>query len=104
MNILKKYLEKIGVGNFSDLEDDEKTTYREWEMALSGKKLTDDDVAKFLVSLENELVDKLIVSVEDRNDIYLKVQLDLVRKIKGFLATPELQKKLTEQSLLNLVK
>lgn len=105
MDILKKYLNKLGVTEFSQLNDEEKDVYRNWEDSLSGKKLTDSDVATFLITLEDAIIDELTdVKISDKRDMFLKMQLDLIRKIKRFLASPEMQKKLTEMSINNLLK
>lgn len=101
---LKKYLEKIGVKEFSELTPEEKETYTNWEQSLVGKKLTDDDVARFLVGLEEDIIKELIdTKTPKERDLFLKMQLDLIRKIKGFLRTPELEKKMTEYQLMNLI-
>lgn len=105
MDFLKKYLDKLGVKNFSELTEDEKETYRNWEEALVGRKLTDDDVATFLVRTENEVIDKLVSSsVHDDKDAQLKAELNIIRKIKDFLKTPELERKMMESNLSNLLK
>jgi hypothetical protein len=105
MDYLKKYLNKLGVKNFSELSEDEKETYRNWEKALEGRNLTDDDVAMFLIRTENELIEKLVnLSGYDDKDAQLKAELNIIRKIKEFLRTPELEKKMMEQNLLNLLK
>jgi hypothetical protein len=105
IDILDKYLQKIGVKSYDELLPEEKNTYKEWEESLSGKKITDDTVALFLVNLENDIIDELIKPelTKDR-DTFLKMQLDLIRKIKTFLRTPELEKKMTEYQLMNLIK
>lgn len=105
MDFLKKYLDKIGVKNFSELSSEEKDTYRNWEEALSGRKLTDDDVAVFLVRTENDIIEKLVgLSGYDEKDAQLKAELNIIRKIKDFLKTPELEKKMMETNLANLLK
>ena len=104
-DLLNKYLEKIGLKSYEDLHPEERETYKKWEESLSGKKITDDTVALFLVNLENDIIDELIKPelTKDR-DTFLKMQLDLIRKIKTFLRTPELEKKMTEYQLMNLIK
>lgn len=104
MSLLNKYLKKIGVKSFADLSEEEKETFRDWEEALSGRKITDDDVADFLVASEDEIIKELIgLKNDERRDIFLKMQLDLIRKIKVFLSTPELEKKLIERNINNLM-
>jgi hypothetical protein len=105
MDFLKKYLDKIGVKEFSQLTEDEKETYRNWEEALVGRKLTDDDVATFLVKTENDIIEKLVLlSGYDEKDAQLKAELNIIRKIKDFLKTPELERKMMENNLANLLK
>ena len=105
MNLLKKYLNSVGVADFSHLSNEEKETYRTWEKSLEGNKLTDDDVAKFLVTEENSVIEKLIgAKLKEKDDVFYKAELSFIRKIKGFLRTPELEKKMTEQNLINLLK
>lgn len=104
MDYLKKYLNKIGIKDFSELNPEEKLQYNSWQEALSGKKLTDKDVAVFLISKENEIITELIgTEITAKRDSYLKMQLDLIRQIKNFLNTPELQKKMTEYTLQELL-
>ena len=43
-DLLSRFLHKVGVKNYEDLNEIEKETYRQYEVALSGRKLTDDDV------------------------------------------------------------
>jgi len=105
MQLLKKYLEKIGVKDFSELNPEEKLNYNSWQESLSGRRLTDRDVATFLISKENEIISELIkTDIADKKDVYLKMQLDLIRQIKIFLAAPELEKKMTEYTLQELMK
>lgn len=105
MDLLSKYLDKIGVKTYGDLTHEEKDTYKGWEEALTGKKLTDEDVARFLLATEEELIDELTkTAITDKRDSIIKAQLELVRKIKVFLRSPELEKKMVEMQLLNLTK
>lgn len=105
MSILKKYLDKLGVKEFSELNEEEKETYRGWEEALTGRRLTDSDVATFLIQTEDAIIEELLdTKITDKRDMFLKMQLDLIRKIKTFLSSPELQKKLTEMSINNLLR
>ena len=103
MSILKNYLNKLGVKNFSELNEEEKETYRNWETTLTGRKLTDEDVGLFLESEEEETVQKLIDAVlSERDDIFLKMKLEMIRKIKTFLNTPEFEKQVLEQNINQL--
>ena len=105
MSILKNYLKKIGVKDFSELTEEEKETYRGWEESLSGRRITDDDVAVFLKQEEDETINKLIGSkLSDREDIFLKMKLEFVKKLVNFLNVPAMEKEMTEQSINNLIK
>ena len=44
-NILNKYLDKLGVKEYSELNEDEKEVYKDWENVLSGRKLTDNNIS-----------------------------------------------------------
>jgi hypothetical protein len=99
-NPLDKFLEKIGVKEFSELNDEEKETYRAWEETLTGRKITDEDVKTFFDIQEADTIDKLISKEHNvREDIFLKVKLDMIRRIKGFLISPEVERKILENNL-----
>lgn len=104
MTILDKFLNKCGVKNFSDLNNEEKETYRSWQEVLEGKQITDAEVKVFLDNEEDEAIKKLTTSkLNTRDDIFLKMKLEFVRKIKGFLLYPEQQKKMLEQNINQLM-
>jgi len=105
MSILKNYLKKIGVKEFSELTEEEKETYRGWEESLSGRKITDNDVAVFLKQEEDETIEKLIGSkLSERQDTFLKMKLEFTKKLIVFLNVPAMEKEMTEQSINNLIK
>jgi len=105
MSILQKYLKKIGVDNYSELNAEEKETYKVWEQGLNGKKLTDEDVATFLQVQEDETIVKLInAPLSERDDVFLKMKLEMIRKIRGFLFSPEFEKQMLERNISNLIK
>jgi len=100
MNILEKYLTKLHVKEFSELQDDEKETYRNWQSVLEGRKLTDEDVSRFLKTEEEETIQKLVSQHnKDREDTFLKMKLDFIRKIKYFLDSPRVEKEVLEQNI-----
>lgn len=104
MSILAKYLKKLGVDDFSELSQEEKKTYREWEDALSGKKLTDDDISIFLQQEEDESIQKLTTKkLKTREDTFLKMKLDFVRRVRGYLKLPEAQKSAVENQIKSLI-
>lgn len=105
MNLLSKYLKKLGVSEFSQLSEDEKETYRSWDNILSGRKLTDEDVARFLDTELNDVLGKLTdPKTEGRADVFLKMKLEMITKIKTFLASPQLEKAMLEENINQLLK
>lgn len=104
-NVLKKYLNQLGAKSFLDLNNEEKETYKQWEASLEGRKITDDDVSQFLLNEENETIHKLInCKLKEREDIFLKMKLEFVRKLMIFLKLPEHEKKMMEQNINSLLK
>jgi hypothetical protein len=100
MNILAKYLKKIGVKSYEELNEEERATYREWEISISGRKLTDEDVKEFLELEEQTAVQRLTevnLSVEDL--AFRKAEVKLIQKIKRFLDSPKIEKAMMEKQL-----
>lgn len=103
--ILKDYLKKIGVTEFSQLSDEEKETYRKWEETLSGRKITDEEVADFFETELEDAISKISdMKLGKSEDIFLKMKIEFLRKVKTFLMGPELEKKMLEQNLHNQLK
>lgn len=101
MSLLQKYMEKMtGAKSFMELNQEEKETYRTWEEALSGRKLTDDDVADFLDKELDDTLSKLEQSrFRDKDDSFLKARLSILRSVKRFLNGPKMEKMLVEQQI-----
>jgi len=105
MSILNKFLDKIGVKDYSELTSEEKTTYRSWEDALSGRKLTDKEIATFFETEIEEIQVKLISArISSREDLFLKMKLEFIRSAKAFLATPLIEKQMVENEISNLIQ
>ena len=105
MSILSTYLKKkFNVNEFSELSEEEKETYREWDDILSGKKITDEDVKNFLGSELEEVQIKLVnPNLTPREDIFLKMKMEFIRKINMFLLTPEIERKTLEEQIKKLM-
>ena len=93
MNILTKFLEKIGKP-YEELNTAEKATYDNWERQLVATNLpiTIEQLASFLKKeIEVELVQLLTPEVKLNNptDIFLKAQLKNNRMLLAFLKSPE---------------
>jgi len=101
MSLLNKYLQKIGVKSYDELNSEEKETFREWEVALSGRKLTDEDVQNFLnQELEIAIARLTEVDLPKETEIFRKMEVKMIRKIQTFLNAPQIEKKLLENQLL----
>lgn len=99
MSILNKMLGKLGV-RYDQLSDEERRTFNVWQDALSGRKLTDDDVARFLDGEQMDAVKKLSsATFNERTDTFLKMKVDFIIKVKEFLATPEREKQMVERQI-----
>jgi hypothetical protein len=98
--MLERYLQKLGVGSYSQLTEEEKVTYREYEEILNGRQITDKDVKSFLdMQLENTTKALISSKLDTREDTFLKVKLEFLRNIVSFLEAPEREK----EQLQNLI-
>lgn len=100
MDTLRKYLNKIGVKSYEDLTSDEKETYKLWEEALSGRKLTDEDVVSFLeLELQTAITRLTEVNLSKEDEIFRKMEVRMIRKIQDFLSGPIKERQLLEAQL-----
>lgn len=105
MNLLQKYLKKCFVNDFSELSSEEKETFREWEQVLSGRKITDEDIHEFFNTEIEEIQVKLVnPNLSQREDVFLKMMLDMIRKIRAFTNSPKVEKEMLEQNINKLLK
>jgi hypothetical protein len=102
MNALLTYLNKLGVKSYQDLNEEEKNTYKEFETALSGRKLTDEDVSNFLDQELQVAIGRLTeVDLPKETEIFRKMEVKMIKKIQNFLNSPKLEKELLEKTLLS---
>lgn len=100
MALIDTLLSKLGVTSVDQLTPEERETYRTWSDALRGRKLTDDDVSRFLeAQIEDCMVKLTTVKLNDREDIFLKAKLDLVRQIKNFLDSPKIEQEVITRQI-----
>lgn len=103
--ILEKYLKKIGVSSYFELNEEEKETYKQWENALSGRRITDEDVKAFFDKEQEDILNKISsMKLGKREDIFLKMKLEFIRSVKTFLDGPRLEKEMTEKGINNLIE
>jgi len=101
--MLENYLKKIGVDSFSDLNEEEKATYRDWEISLSGRKLTDGDVEIFLANELDMAVSRLTaVNLTIEDAAFRKAEVKLIKMIQAFLNGPLVEKSYVERTINNL--
>ncbi len=99
MSSLNDLLKKLGT-DYSGLNDEEKATFNAWRDALSGRRLTDDDVKNFLDTEYNATVSKLTATNNSKElDLFLKMKVDFISKVKEFLNSPEVEKQLIENQI-----
>lgn len=100
MSLLTKYLKKIGVNSPLELTVEERETYNNWANALAGRRLTDADVTAFLDTELNDAVGKLTkMELTSKEDTFLKMKVEFIQKVKVFLATPEIERKVIENQI-----
>ncbi|KKQ94897.1 MAG: hypothetical protein UT21_C0011G0005 [Candidatus Woesebacteria bacterium GW2011_GWA1_39_11b] len=103
--MLENYLKKLGLTSFTELNAEERETYKEWESALHGRKITDKDVEDFLDAELDTAVSRLTeenLSVDAQ--AIRKAEVKLIKKIKLFLNGPATEKAFVERSIEQLSK
>jgi len=105
MSLLSKWLKKNNVDSFSDLNEEEKATYRLYEEALQGRKITDADVKDFFEQELKTAVNRLTEeNLSYESDIFRKSEVRILNKIQAFLSMPALEQKMAEKQLEALTK
>ena len=100
VNPLQGLLGKLGVSSYDELNEEERLTFNAWREALEGRKITDEDVARFFDSRFLESVGKATdpQSSEDVRRFY-QMEVRLITKIKEFLSLPEKEKQMVENQI-----
>lgn len=97
--ILKKYLEKLGVGSYVELEDDEKRTYDEWEEVLTAEvslKTIEEFIADQLEVLYKDLRENTKKG-EDRQALLATAKIENYEALQAVIAQPQQEREaLTE--------
>lgn len=103
--MLDKFLKKIGVNSFEELNQEEKNTFKEWEEALRGRKLTDADVESFLqFELGNAVTRLTETNLSKEDEIFRKVEVRFIKKILDFINSPKTEKQFAEKAIEQLTK
>lgn len=102
--MLEKFLKKLGLSSYTELNDEEKKTYVEWETALKGRKITDKDVAEFLsMELDVSVSRVTETDLKKEDEIFRKVEIRMIKKIMNFLNSPKIEKLFAEKSIEQLI-
>jgi hypothetical protein len=103
--MLEKWLKKIGVKSYDELNEEEKKTYREYEEVLSGRKLTDKEVNDWLESELEIAVSRLTdIDLKKEDEIFRKVEVRFIKKILNFINSPVVAKEFAEKSIEQMMK
>lgn len=103
--MLKKFLKKLGVESYLELNDEEKKTYVEWEEALQGRKLTDVDVSEFLQYELDQAIGRITeCNLSKEDEIFRKVEIRFIKKIQNFINSPKVEKQFAEKAIEQLIK
>jgi hypothetical protein len=104
MDLLKKYLNKLGLQSYEELTSDEKETYKLWEESISGRKLTDEDVSIFLQTELSQAIQRLTeVNLSKEDEIYRKCEVRMIQKIQKFLESPKIEKAMIEKQISSML-
>jgi hypothetical protein len=104
MSLLTQFLKSIGVKSIDQLTPEELLTYKDWESSLNGRQITSEEVRQFLsVELEDATAKLITKSLGEREDIFLKMKVDFIRKLTGFLDAPAMERKHVENLIKNQI-
>lgn len=102
---ISKYLEKLGVADFTGLTGDERSTYDEWQEVLR-KEANVEDLVKFieyqLATLTTDLR-KAIREGDDRQALYTTARLENYEAMRGVLTAPERNKEALAKHITSLL-
>lgn len=103
--MLEKYLKKLGLSSYLELNDEEKETYKEWEAQLAGRKLTDKDVKDFLqLEYENAVSRLTEINLSKEDEIFRKVEVKFIKKVMEFINSPLVEKQFAQKAIEQLIK
>lgn len=102
---MDKWLKKLNIKSFEDLNAEEKETYKEYELALSGRKLTEKEIQTWL-QLELDLAVSRLTDIDLRkeDEIFRKVEVRFLKKIINYLNSPVVAKEYAQKAIEQLIK
>lgn len=102
--LLKKALERLGLSSFNDLNDIEKETFKNWEIALSrGSSITSDEVVEAIRKMFDDTVEQLgSEKLTESERTFLLVQMKVVKYILRTVESPKADVRKIESEIANL--
>lgn len=103
--LLEKLLRKKNVNNVSDLSDDEKSTYDNWQKILSEGEITVDKIRDFC-KVQKKLIEGQYSNADntDKKDNILKASLGIYNALIGLIESPKAEREALEKYLNQLIK
>lgn len=99
MSILDNLLMKLGT-SYEDLNEEERQTFNLWRESLAGRKITDGEVLAFMDAEYERAVEKITdPEVSEKVDMFYRMEVSFIKKLKDFIATPEKEKQMVEQHI-----
>ncbi|MHA1401178.1 MAG: hypothetical protein ACTSQE_12585 [Candidatus Heimdallarchaeaceae archaeon] len=105
MSILNHLLDKLNKRP-ETLTEADKAMYKDWDNALKGRKITDDDVYNFIQESKIVCTNKLrdITELNEHQKIFYSMQLDFILKIEFFLTLPVREKNQANQQIESILE
>ncbi len=106
IDVLKRYLDKIGVKDFTALSGEERTTYDNWVDILS-KTLTIESIKEFIELQIPELRTKLkehVENGEDRKALYITAKLNNWEALLDLIEEPDRSKEVIKEHIKHLLE
>lgn len=104
--LLSRYLEKLGVADFTQLDAEERETYDQWREVLE-KEATLEDVTKFIeheLSNLNKELQEAVRDGDDRKAILTAARLQNYNDLKHVITAPERNREQLAGYINNLLK
>jgi DNA-binding MurR/RpiR family transcriptional regulator len=103
--MLNKFLKKLGVSSFSELNEEEKATYKSWEEALKGRKLTDEDVLTFMIEEKEKAISRVTdEGLSEKVRDFRSAEVKILRTIIGFINSPSVEKEYAKKQIEQMMK
>ena len=105
MNILSKLLKKRGIKDVTELTEDERVEFDNWQKVLNKEELTIKDITEFcdgaIGAIETQFGD---VDMSNDKTAKLTLQHAIYKKIRGVINSPQTERESLIEYLTNLLK